>query len=46
MIGPRNLLTNPPKAGIVGKNTTFGGMIPYMEDDYNRPKKLETEKRL
>lgn len=46
MIGPRNLLTNPPKAGIVGKNTTFGGMVPYIEDDYNRPKMMETEKRL
>lgn len=30
MIGPRNLLTNPPKTGTVGKNTTFGGNIPYI----------------
>lgn len=46
MIGPRNLLTNPPKVGNVGKQTSFGGVIPYVEDDYNRPKKLATEERL
>ena len=31
---------------MVGKNTTFGGIINYMEDDYNRPKKLANEERL
>ncbi len=46
IIGPRNFLTNPPKAGIVGKKTTFAGVIPYIEDDYERPKKLATEERL
>ena len=40
---PRNIQTNPPKLGKVGKNTTFGGRIDYMEDDYNRPKELATE---
>ena len=40
VIAPRNFLVNPPKKGIVGKNTSFGGVIPYMEDDYNRPKEL------
>lgn len=43
---PRNLLTNPPKVGNVGKNTSFGGMVPYMEDDFNRPKQLATKARL
>lgn len=38
IIGPRNMLTNKAKLGRVGKNTSFSGMIPYMEDDYNRPK--------
>ena len=43
MIGPRNMQTNPPKLGRVGKNTSFSGMIPYMEDDFNRPKSLAIE---
>lgn len=46
MTQPRNMLTNPPKRGIVGKNTTFGGNIPYMEDNYNRPKEIATEERV
>ena len=46
VIGPRNMLTNPPKKGAVGKNITFGGNIPYIEDDYMRLKKLATEDRL
>ena len=46
VIAPRNFLVNPPKKGIVGKNTTFGGVIPYMEDDYNRPKELLKKERL
>ena len=40
VIPPRNILTNPPKVGKIGKNTSFAGVIPYMEDDFNRPKKL------
>ena len=40
MIQPRNFMTNPPKKGKVGKMTTFGGPTPFMEDDYNSPKKL------
>jgi hypothetical protein len=46
MIGARNILTNPPKAGTVGRKTTFSGITPYMEDDYMRPKKLATEERV
>jgi len=46
IIAPPNIRTNPPKQGRVGKNTTFSGLIPYMEDDYNRPKTLATEARL
>ena len=38
LIGPRNIMTNPIKRGMVGKQVTFGGKIPYVEDDYNRPK--------
>ena len=46
IIGPRNIQTNPPKNGRVGKQTTFSGMIPYMEDDFNRPKELANVERL
>jgi len=45
-IMPKNILTNPPKAGNVGKNTTFGGKIEYMPDNYMRPKEIATEERL
>ena len=45
LIAPRNFLTNPPKVGKVGKNTSFGGIVPYMEDDFNRPKKLAEQER-
>lgn len=38
--GPRNFTTIPLKKGNVGKNTSFGGPIPYLEDDYNLKKKL------
>ena len=37
---PRNFLTNPPKPGQVGKQTSFG-TVPYIEDDYNNKRKLE-----
>lgn len=46
LVGPRNFLVNPPKKGIVGKNTTFSGVIPYMADDYNIPKELAKKERL
>ena len=26
MIAPRNILTNPPKKGKIGRNTSFGGI--------------------
>lgn len=45
-IGPRNILTMPPKKGRVGRSTTFEGMIPYMEDDFNRPREIATKERL
>ena len=38
--GPRNFLTNPLKHGQVGKNTTFGGVIPWMKEDYDVSKEL------
>ena len=46
MIAPRNFLINPPKGGKVGKQTTFGGIIPYMESDYDRPKEMAKAERL
>ena len=42
---PPNIRTNPIKKGQVGKNVTFSGTIPYMEDDYNRPKEIAREER-
>lgn len=38
IIGPRNFTTMRTKMGKVGKSCTFGGQIPYREDDYNRKK--------
>ena len=38
IIMPPNIRTNPIKKGQVGKQVTFGGTVPYMEDDFNRPK--------
>ena len=38
--GPPNFLTNPMKRGKVGRATSFGGIIPYKEDDYDIKKKL------
>lgn len=35
IIGPRNFTTIPMKKGIVGKLTTFSGVIPYKESNYN-----------
>ena len=46
MIPPRNMLINPPKKGIVGKQTTFSGVTPYIASDYELPKKIATKERL
>ena len=43
ILGPKNFLTNPPKEGKVGKNTTFSGVIKYMPEDYDAIKKLGQE---
>lgn len=40
MIGPRNFYTNEMKRGKVGRAVTFGGNIPYTEDDYDIKKKI------
>ncbi len=37
---PRNIITNPPKKGEVGKQTTFGGNLPHMPDLYDNQKLL------
>jgi hypothetical protein len=39
-IGPRNIITNPPKVGEVGKQTSFGGNLPHMPDDFENARKL------
>ena len=36
----RNFLTNPPKAGEVGKGTSFGGIFPHLPDEYDRNKEF------
>lgn len=43
-IGPRNIQTNPMKRGKVGKNTTFQGTIPYIEDEFSRPHEFELKR--
>ena len=46
VIAPRNFLTNPIKKGRVGKNTTFGGQIPFKHgDDYMISKEIATKER-
>lgn len=44
-IGPKNFVTNPMKEGKPGTKvgTSFGGVIPYKEDDYNIKKKILAE---
>ena len=37
---PKNFLTNPPKRGIVGKQTNFGGNPEYMPDPFERRKEI------
>ena len=46
MIAARNILTNPPKVGKIGRQTSFGGVIPYTEDEYSRPREIRTKERL
>lgn len=43
VIAPRNVVTGPTKVGRVGKQVYFDGKIPYIEDDYNRPKQLASK---
>ena len=45
VVAPRNVQTNPPKRGLVGKGTQFGDVLPHMADDYDAAKKLATKKR-
>lgn len=33
----------PPKSGRVGKNTSFGGILQHMPDDFNYPKIVATK---
>lgn len=45
MTGPRNFTTIPPKKGAIGKGTSFGGTIPYIEDEYDAAKEIAKEER-
>ena len=45
IVQPRNFQTSPPKVGLVGKNTTFGGPTPWLKDDYDHPKVLAQKER-
>ena len=45
VIPPRNIMTNPIKKGRIGRQVHFGGSIPYIEDDYNRPKEFANAER-
>jgi len=40
IVGPISFITNPIKQGKVGKGTTLGGIIPYVEDEYDIKKKI------
>lgn len=42
VIAPNNFVTTRLKVGRVGKGTTFGGKIPYVEDDNEGRRKKET----
>lgn len=46
MVGPRNIVTNPIKIGKVGKNTSLGGKIEYLPDDYEIRKKIANKERI
>ena len=39
MVAPRNIQTNPPKRGRVGRNTSFS-TTGYIEDEFDRPKEF------
>jgi hypothetical protein len=45
LIEPRNFLTNPPKKGEVGKQTSFGGNLPHMADPYDHKREILTKER-
>ena len=45
MIAPRNIQTHPIKRGRVGKYVTFRGKIPYMEDEFDRPRMFAKKER-
>lgn len=42
---PRNFLTNPPKAGEVGKGTSFAGNLEHLPDPYDRKKEIAKKER-
>lgn len=46
IIEPRNFLTNPPKVGEVGKQTSFGGNLPHMPDPFDTKRQILTKERL
>jgi len=43
---PRNFLTNPPKKGMVGKQTTFMDPPEHMADNYDALKEIAHKERL
>ena len=46
MVAPRNIITNKIKVGKIGKQTSLGGIIPYMDgDEYDAGKKLANKER-
>jgi len=45
MIAPPNVRTNPMKRGSVGRNVHFSGVIPYMEDEFERPRLFAAAER-
>ena len=45
IVEPRNIMTSPIKRGKIGKQTTLGGVIPYVSDPYDMKKKLANEER-
>lgn len=40
VIGLRNFTAMPMKKGRIGKNTSFGGPVPYIADPYDNKKKI------
>lgn len=39
-LAPRNFTTMPPKKGEVGKNTSFGGNLAHLPDEYDNAKEI------